>query len=237
MRANLIKEKMMKALICTTVAGAVLGLASSSVLAYEAGDLVVRGGLTNVAPKGDSDKVYTDFGGLGSTALEVGVGNDTQLGLNLVYFYSPHLAVELLAATPFSHDLDLEKDNLGLGNGSLGETKQLPPTLSVLYFFGSTDAVFQPYAGVGLNYTVFFEDNFTADREAQGFSDLKLDNSFGLAVQAGFDYQIDKHWLINGSVRYIDIATTANFKLGGKNSRVDVDINPIVSSLMIGYKF
>ena len=106
----------------------------------------MRGGLTNVAPKEDSGKVYTDFGSLGTTALEVGAGNDTQLGLNLVYFYNSHLAVELLAATPFSHDLDLEKDNLSLGKGALGKTKQLPPTLSVLHFFGAADAVFQPYA-------------------------------------------------------------------------------------------
>lgn len=229
----------MKTLIFTAIAAATLGLASTTVAAYETGDLVVRGGFTQVAPQGDSGKIYTGYDNLGTTALEVGVDNDTQLGLNLVYFYTPRVAVELLAATPFSHDMNVENNNLAptVSDGSLGESKQLPPTLSVLYYFGATDAALQPYAGLGVNYTVFFDESFTAEREDEGFSDLKLDNSFGLAVQAGFDYQLDKHWMINGSVRYIDIDTTANFKLGGENSHVDVDIDPIVSSLMVGYRF
>jgi len=228
----------MKTLISCVVASAALGLVSAPVSAYEAGDIVIRGGLTQVAPNEESGGVYTDFGGLGSTALKVGVESNTQLGLNLVYFVSPHLAVELLAATPFKHDLTLENDQAPLlGNGALGETKQLPPTLSVLYYFNGAAAAFRPYAGVGLNYTLFFEDNFTTHREGQGFSDLQLDNSFGLAAQVGFDYQLDQHWLVNASVRYIDIDTTANFKLGGERSYVDVAVDPIVSSLMIGYKF
>ncbi|MFT6916391.1 MAG: outer membrane protein [Motiliproteus sp.] len=222
----------MKTLIFTAIAGAALGLASTTVAAFETGDIVVRGGLTNVAPQDDSGKVHV--GGT-ATPYEVSVDNDTQLGLNLVYFYTPRVAVELLAATPFSHDMALE--NAGALNGPLGESKQLPPTLSVLYYFGATDAALQPYAGVGVNYTAFFDEKFTAESEANGFSDLELDNSFGLAVQAGFDYQLDKHWMINGSVRYIDIDTTANFKTGGTSSHVDVDIDPIVSSLMVGYRF
>lgn len=227
----------MKTLICCAVTAASLALTTSQAMAYEAGDILVRGGLTHVAPNDDSDGVYTDFGGLGSTPLEAGVGNDTQLGLNLVYFVTPRVAVELLAATPFKHDLTLHKDVTGLGNGALGETKHLPPTLSVLYYFNSPESALQPYAGVGVNYTVFFEDHFTSHRRGQGFSDLQLDNSFGLAAQVGFDYQLDEHWMVNGSVRYIDIDTTANFKLGGADSHVDVSVDPIVSSLMLGYKF
>jgi len=228
----------MKTLICCAVATATLGMLSTPASAFEAGDLVVRGGLTQVAPNDESGGVYTDFGGLGATPLQVGVGNDTQLGLNLVYFYNAHVAVELLAATPFKHDLTLENDQAPLlGNGALGETKQLPPTLSLLYYFNGAEAAFQPYAGVGINYTVFFEDNFNAQRESQGFSDLQLDNSFGLAAQVGFDYLLDQHWMVNASVRYIDIDTTANFNLGGQRSYVDVQVDPIVSSLMIGYRF
>lgn len=227
------KHRMRHATLATA-----LTLLSSTAFAYEAGDWVIRGGLTNVAPQEESGKVYTDFGGLGTTGLEVGVNNDTQLGLNLVYFYSPRWAVELLAATPFSHDLTLENDTAPLlGNGALADAKQLPPTLSLLYYFNDPDAAFQPYAGVGINYTVFFEEGFTDSRETQGFSDLNLEDSWGLAAQLGFDYALNDHWLINGSVRYLDIDTTATFKLGGADSHVDVEVDPIVSSLMIGYRF
>ena len=227
---------MKKVMLCGAVAAA-LSFTSTATMAFEAGDLVLRAGITNVSPDEESGKVYTDFSGLGETVLEASVDSDTQLGLNLVYFYDQHWAVEVLAATPFAHDLDLQNDNLGLGNGPLADAKQLPPTVSVLYYLNDAKQSFQPYVGVGINYTTFFDEEFTADRKSQGFSDLELDDSWGLSAQVGFDYQLNERWLVNASVRYIDIDTTANFNLGGEKSYVDVDIDPIVSSLMIGYRF
>ena len=47
----------------------------------------------------------------------------------------------------------------GAGVVNLGETKHLPPTLSVLYYFDTNSAI-KPYMGVGINYTIFFEDSF-----------------------------------------------------------------------------
>lgn len=226
---------MKKAILCAAITASVV--ASPVAQAYEGGDILVRAGITKVDPNDSSGKVYTDYSGLGTTDLEVSVDSDTQLGLNFVYFYNQHWAVEVLAATPFNHDVNLENDNLALGNGPLGDVSQLPPTISALYFFNGSNESFQPYAGVGINYTTFFDESFTSARKAQGFSDLKLDDSWGLAAQLGFDYQLSEHWLVNASVRYIDISTTAKFKLGGESSSVDVDIDPIVTSLMVGYKF
>ncbi|WP_207061853.1 OmpW family protein [Motiliproteus sp. SC1-56] len=228
---------MQKTPLCCALA-ATLSALPVATYAYEAGDWVVRAGATHVAPNDDSGKVFTDFGALGKTGLEVSVEDDTQLGLNLVYFVRPHWAVELLAATPFNHDVNLEKDTAPLlGNGALGDVKHLPPTLSALYYFNDSSARFQPYVGVGINYTTFFEEEFDASRKAQGFSDLELEDSWGLAAQVGFDYQLNERWSVNGSVRYLDIDTTAEFKLGGEASKVDVDIDPFVSSLMLGYRF
>ncbi len=227
---------MKKLMLCSAIAAAVVSSPAS--FAYQAGDVVVRAGITQVAPEDKSGKVYTDFGSLGVTGLEVGVDSDSQLGLNLVYFYTANWAVEVLAASPFEHGVTLQNDTAPLlGNGPLADVKQLPPTVSALYFFNDSANAFQPYAGVGINYTTFFEEEFTASRKTQGFSDLKLDDSWGLSAQVGFDYRLNANWLVNASVRYIDIDTTANFKLGGANSSVDVDIDPIVSSVMIGYQF
>lgn len=223
----------MKKSVISVMIAAALAANSPVSQAYEAGDILVRAGITNVAPKDSSGKVHAPA----ATQLEVGVGNDTQLGLNLVYFLDNNWAVEVLAATPFEHDIDLQLDNLGLKNGLLATVTHLPPTISALYYFGAGSGPFQPYAGIGVNYTTFFEEEFSSARTAQNFSDLKLDDSWGLAAQLGFDYQLDDRWQLNASIRYIDISTTANFDLGGKNSYVDVDINPVVTSLMIGYKF
>lgn len=226
------------------LAVAVLSSLSLSAFAggYQAGDIVVRGGLINVTPDSEESTIYA--GGapvdIGLGQLKASVEDDTQVSLNLVYFFDSNLALELLAATPFSHDI-----TVNLGNGTttnLGETKHLPPTLSALYYF-DTNSNFKPYVGAGINYTFFFEDDFNPAMQgpdsALDLSDLNLENSWGLSAQVGADYYLDENWSINASIRYIDIDTTAKFKaLGGAaDGFVDVSIDPIVYSLQIGYKF
>jgi len=63
---------------------------------------------------------------------------------------------------------------------------------------------------------------------------LSLGDSFGFSVQAGADFNLSNNWLINGSIRYIDLSTRA--KLDGV-SLGNVDIDPIVYSLNIGKRF
>lgn len=203
-------------------------ISSTTALAYEKGDMLVRVGLTTVAPDESSSNV---FAGGTDTGLTLNVDNNTQLGLNFAYFFTDKWNVEVLAATPFKHDIGVN------GAGKLGETTHLPPTVTANYFFADSGAAFQPYAGIGLNYTIFFDEDFTADSKEAGFSDLDLDSSFGLSAQVGFDYMIDKEWFVNASVRYIDISTDATFNAGEAPGKVTVDIDPWVYTVSVGYKF
>jgi outer membrane protein len=210
---------------------ALLSTFSTAALANQAGDILIRGGATMVSP--DSGQSTILLSGADS-GLALSVGDDTQLGLNFVYFFDSNWAIELLAATPFDHDIELHAAG---ATTLLADTKQLPPTLSALYYF-NTGSAFKPYVGVGINYTVFFDNSFTATYSDAGFSDLELDNSFGYAVQIGADYEIDKNWSVNVSARYIDISTDASFAVGGDNiGSASVDVNPMVYSVMLGYKF
>jgi outer membrane protein len=237
---------------------ALLSSLSSMAFANQAGDILVRGGITSVNPDSQQSTIYAagQTVNLGAGAITASVDDNAQLGLNFVYFYDSNWAVELLAATPFNHDIMVDT---GAGEAKLGETKHLPPTLSVLYYF-DTGSEFKPYVGLGINYTVFFEDSFnpaltgpsspTIVSISDGTTttpigapldagDLNLDNSWGLSAQVGVDYQIDENWSINASARYIDIDTKASFTAVGGTvpGHVSVDVDPMVYSLMLGYKF
>jgi outer membrane protein len=204
---------------------------SSAAFAHQGGDFLVRGGLTAVNPDSNNASVMLDGADSG---LTVSVDNNTQLGLNLVYFYDNNWAVEVLAATPFTHDVKLYD---GTTETKLAEVTHLPPTVSALYYF-DTNSAFKPYVGLGLNYTVFFNEKFTSTYKDAGFSDLNLDGSFGYSVQLGADYELKDGWSINASARYIDISSDASFKVAGTvNGSATVDVNPMVYSLMVGYKF
>jgi outer membrane protein len=207
---------------------------STHTLAYEAGDFIIRGGVTTVAPDDSSDHVMLN--GTTNLGTKASVNSNTQLGLAFEYMASETWGIEVLASTPFKHNL---KGQGGvLANANIGSTKQLPPTVSLMYHF-PTQSNFNPYLGAGINYTIFFSEDLAADTaNAVSNGKLKLDNSLGLAFQAGFDYQINDNWLINSSVRYIDIDTTGTIDFdSGSQAKVDVDIDPWVYSVMIGYKF
>lgn len=220
--------------------GLLAGLgAYDGALAYETGDWVIRVGAANVSPDASSSNILLGGGDLG---FGVDVDDNTQLGLNFAYFVSDKWNVEVLASTPFSHDVVVNDNPLGLGQ--LGNVDHLPPTVTLNYFFASSASSFQPYVGVGVNATLFFDEEFTDSNKALGFNDLDLDESFGLTAQVGFDYMLTDKWLLNASVRYIDISTDATFTLnnaalGADNAQgsVSVDIDPIVTTVSLGYTF
>lgn len=225
-------------------------LSSATAFAHEKGDILIRGGFTNVAPDAGSSNIQVggaDFGlplgAEGATVLlgPVDVDSNTQIGLNIAYFLTDNINIEVLAATPFSHDIEI------LGGTKLGETKHLPPTVTANYFFNDASAAFQPYVGVGLNYTIFFDEEFDSGAAAlvadnaggAAITDLDLDASFGLSAQIGADYEISEGIYLNASVRYISIETEAEFKVNGADlgSVADIDINPWVYTVSVGYKF
>jgi outer membrane protein len=223
--------------ISTVLHGIALGslALSGNAMAYEKGDLVVRVGVTNVSPNDDASNIFADGADLG---VSLNVGNDTQLGVNFAYFVTDNINIEVLAATPFKHDVNFSvADPLGTGN-KLGEVTHLPPSITANYYFMDGSSAFQPYVGAGVNFTIFFDEKFTNANDTAGLTDLELDNSFGLTAQFGADYKIDEIWHVNASVRWLDIDTEANFKLGSASGNVsDIQIDPTVITVSLGYTF
>ncbi|MCO7262070.1 outer membrane protein OmpW [Dickeya zeae] len=191
--------------------------------AHQAGDVIVRAGTATVRPHTSSDDVL----GLGSFS----VNNNTQLGLTLGYMATDNIGVELLAATPFKH-------RVGVGGvGQIAEVKHLPPTLMAQYYFGQSTDSLRPYLGVGLNYTTFFDEKFNQTGQDAGLTDLHLKSSWGVAAQAGLDYNLNKNWLLNMSVWWMDIDTTVKFKAAGQDQSIKTRLDPWVFMFGFGYKF
>ena len=211
-----------------------LALTAPLAQAHKAGDIILRAGAATVDPHEDSANLAIAGGKVGGTKATL--DSDTQLGLTGTYMLSDHLGIGLLAATPFQHAVGVK--GLGTLDGKLADIKHLPPTLSLQYFPLDGSSRVQPYIGAGVNYTLFFDEDLTSQREAQGFSNLKLDNSWGLALEAGLDYQLTENILFNATVWYLDIDTTATTNLAGVGKvKVDVDVDPWVYMVGLGYKF
>jgi len=226
------------------VLAAAVMAAAPAVQAYEAGDLVLRAGAATVDPDASSGNV--NLVGTGELdGWKVDVDSDTQLGLTGTYMLTDQVAVGVLAATPFKHDINGAGSALS-GAGKLAETKHLPPTITVQYFPMPNGSKFQPYVGAGFNYTNFFQEETTqtlTNAVGAASTDIKLDDSFGLAAEIGADYMLTENVGINAAVWWIDIDTEATigaYDAGGNRvatAKVDVDIDPWVYMVGVSYKF
>lgn len=192
--------------------GAALGMGfAGPAAAFEPGDWLVRVGASYVNPASDNSDI-------------VSVGSDTSVTFNVGYMMTDVWGLELLAAFPFKHDIDL------LDGTNVGSTKHLPPTLSLQYHFRPTEQ-FQPYVGFGVNFTSFYDEKTTGPLEGV---DLDLGDSWGLAGQIGFDVLFNDDWFFNMDIRYIDIDTKARLD-GVSIGKVEVD--PWVFGGHIGFRF
>ncbi|MFJ9992815.1 OmpW family protein [Pseudomonas putida] len=215
-----------------------LALAAPVAHAHQAGDFIMRAGAITTAPNERSGDLKLD--GAKVSGTKATLESDTQLGLTFAYMLTDHIGIELLAATPFKHTVGVKGLGGGL-DGKLADIKQLPPTLSLQYYPMEASSKFQPYAGIGINYTLFFDEDLSSARKQQGFSNMKVQDSIGLAGQLGMDYMLTDNLLVNAAVWYVDIDTKATIDgpsaLGVGKTKVNLEVDPWVYMVGIGYKF
>lgn len=179
---------------------------------------------------------------VGTTRLQGGVeiGDQYVPELDITYFFTRNIAAELiLGVTP--HDVKATNVTVpgALTNATvdLGDVWLLPPTLTLQYHFRN-ESRFKPYVGAGVNATFFFNED--AGPVADG---IDYDPSFGPALQVGFDYDLDGQeggWALNVDVKKVWINTdvTVDFTTAlGARVNADVDIDPVIVGIGLGYKF
>ena len=143
--------------------------------------------------------------------------------VDLTYFFTRNIGVEVIAATT--------KHDVSSSIGSLGSTKVLPPTVTLQWHF-MPDSDFRPYVGGGINYTRFYDVNLHA-----GATPVNVDqNSWGGALQLGFDYKVGDKVYLNLDVKKIWIKTDATLATTGA-SLGTLTLNPYVFGAGVGYRF
>jgi outer membrane protein OmpA-like peptidoglycan-associated protein len=198
---------------------AFLALLSAGVLAASTASAaqqpwIVKGGLGYLMPKSSVGEV--DFG---TGKLDVEVDDGWGFVFSVGYMFDEHWALEVLASSPFSHDITIK----GAGEA---ETDLLPPTVSALYYFNPGGRA-RPYLGAGINFTEFFNE----DPE-----DLHLGGSVGPAAAAGLDFMFNRHWFATLDLRWIYVDTEVKAD-GSQKDYGHLQLNPLLASVMVGYRF
>lgn len=229
----------------------ILALTIASVFAptvaqAEAGDWVVRARAVNIVPNEDSKLGTTVNNLLGGTVMspgaELAVSDKVIPELDISYYFTKNIAVELILAAGNRHNVSIEGDSLGtVGNQPLGSVNLLPPTLTAQWHF-NPDQTFDPYVGAGINYTFMLDRNARGSAGAIDGNEIKIDrDSWGPALQAGLDVNLKDGWLINADIKYVWLDTDVKLKgaaTGNVWQKVDsLDINPWVIGFGVGKRF
>jgi len=159
---------------------------------------------------------------LGVGSDKVTVESKTIPEFDISYFFTPNIAAELILTVPQEHDVRLQ-------GSKIGTFKHLPPVLSIQYHC-TPQSSFSPYVGVGINYTRIFDVHLANNS-------LKLEqDSIGPSLQVGFDYKLDKHWLVNLDVKKVYIRSDVRDRQ--TNSKLtQVKLDPWLFGLGVGYRF
>lgn len=179
----------------------------AGVVQAAAGDWLVRARVISVQPASSSAPV-----------AGVSAANKATLEVDFTRFLTNNVAVELILATT--------KHDISASGTALGSVGVLPPTLTAQYHF-SPEATIKPYLGAGVNYTRFYSANLSPGYGVES-------NSFGPALQAGVDFQIDKNLFINVDVKKLFIKTDVTYY---GTYATTLTLNPVVFGVGMGMKF
>ncbi|MEQ1617364.1 MAG: OmpW family outer membrane protein [Terricaulis sp.] len=212
--------------VVVSVAGAVLGAAlvfAAPAHAGVLGDVQIKVGVSGVLPNESAD---TSIGG------DIDISDEWVPSLQLEYFFTDSISAELLCCVA-THDVAAV--NTAAGEVDLGEVTHFPPTVTLKYRWTNFGAV-EPYVGAGVNYTAFIDDE-TPPSPPGPVNGVGYDQSFGPALQVGFDYRFNDHWALSIDARRLWINTDVNIDTDLGLVTADVDIDPWVVSAAIGYRF
>ncbi|MEX6506305.1 OmpW family protein [Jiella sp. M17.18] len=147
--------------------------------------------------------------------------------LDISYFFTDAIAAELILGTTYA---DVKGKGSIAGLGTVGKTWILPPTLTLQYHFNDFGR-FKPYVGAGVNYTIFY------NQKGRSADDLDIKNSFGAALQVGFDYMIDDNWGWNVDVKKLFLRPDFDVTVGGNRLHGKADLDPWLIGTGITYRF
>lgn len=147
-----------------------------------------------------------------------------EIGRNL----TPNWAVGLTLGLPPTAKL------YGTGSaaplGELGRAEYGPAVLSLQYQFNDLGA-WHPYLGLGVNRTTIL------DAPDGALKSLNVDSAWGSVVQAGAEYDINQKIFAFIDLKKIFLKTNATGTLGGAPVQARVTLNPLITTIGLGWRF
>lgn len=217
-----------------SLAALATALAVPGQAAAKSGDVQFKLLATYVAPDGKISDVKLDLIGLPA-------GTQTKADDNVVptvaieYYVADNISVETIAGVT-QHDV-VGRGGLA-GAGLVSNANIVPATLTLKYHFGKDGGV-RPYVGAGPSYFIFIDEKPGATAVALGATRQKMDDSLGMAFQAGVDVPVNAKGLAVtfDAKRHIMRSTARWFTGPTEVLRTRHKLDPWVVSAGLAFRF
>ena len=174
---------------------------------------------------------------LKAAGFDAEVSNEFIPAATLTYFVTKNLSLELFCCFA-KHSIDLKAPAAFAAlAGTVAETWIFPPAVTLAYHFDGLGPL-KPYVGVGAQYIHFFNEKTGSN--TLGATGVDIDDAFGVTVQAGIDIAVGGGWYLNADVKktWLDTsATWRNSAVTGGDIVAKVDLDPLIVSAGLGYRF
>ncbi|MGC1270135.1 MAG: OmpW family outer membrane protein [Croceibacterium sp.] len=213
---------------------------SQPAFAQEAGTIQVKVLATAVLPDG---KVKAIEGGT-LAATVAGLGVQTEANDNYVptvaieYFATPNVSIETICCTS-AHTVSATAPAALAGAQLVDKIHLIPATFTLKYHLGKAGGI-RPYVGAGPSYFIFLKDRAGAGAtSALTATNVQLDDTFGLAVQAGVDVPVNAAMSVSLDAKRYFMRPDAHFynAAGTEVLHTKHKLDPWVLSAGVGFKF
>ncbi|BGE86391.1 OmpW family protein [Methylosinus sp. 3S-1] len=212
-----------------------------------------------IVPDSGGATVYDRLGlvlpsvGLSAGAGSVVPGATTSISWSVVpeldvsYYLTKNIAIEAICCISRQH----VQGTGTLYGASLARTWVFPPSLILQYHFTNFGA-FQPYVGVGVNYTAYFSEAgnnlWWLNTPSAGvlpatFTSLSITPSWGVVGQVGFDYMFTENFGFNVDLKRILMEPNAHGVINVPGTAIyvpidaKVNIDPWIASVGLTFRF
>jgi len=181
------------------------------------------------------------------------IDDDITWNISGVWRPLPYVGLELLYIGGADHSLTVENFRAvpGRDNIKFGRFSTSSANLFVNWYMMDENCLGQPYLGIGVNYSDFYDDDLNPDFQrylmasgsSTGVAKFGMGHSWGASAQLGIDWRLGhtSALLINAALIYTDANTdgVVTFPISPGYDRLysDFETNPWTLNLGITYEF
>lgn len=223
----------MRMMTAAIALGAIMALSAPAHAEGEQGKWQVKLLGTAVLPDGKITEVNEDLVGLPGN-LQTEANDNFVPTVAIEYFFTDNISLETICCVT-QHDVD---GTTGMPGAELvADAKIIPATFTLKYHIDA--GPIRPYIGAGPTYFIFVDEQPGAAAVGAGADGFRLNDKFGIALQAGVDVPLGKSGaaLTLDAKRYF-LETSAHWYAGDTeviSTRHKLD--PWVLSAGVGYRF